>query len=105
LRGKLHGASEDGERIFLADTVKRGDGPEHGSSPKNGAALELKRTGNANARRLARFTCRFNDLLYIRRIGFAAGRGLLKPLAPGALQFERAAVRARTVRMTQTRYI
>jgi len=36
LRGKLHGARQNGEGVFLADTVKCGDGLEHGSSPKQG---------------------------------------------------------------------
>src|SRR4029077_9092936 len=48
LRGKLHGPRQNGKRIFFADTVKRRDGLEHGSSPRNLAALQPNRTGNAN---------------------------------------------------------
>jgi hypothetical protein len=39
LRDKLHGSRQHSECIFLADTVKRGDGLEHVSPPKTGRHL------------------------------------------------------------------
>ena len=33
LRGKLHGARQNGEGIFLADAIERGDGSKHGNPP------------------------------------------------------------------------
>jgi len=39
LRGELHGPRQHGERVLLADTVKRGNGLEHGSPPKIGRHL------------------------------------------------------------------
>jgi hypothetical protein len=83
LRGKLHGARQNGEGVFFADTVKSGDSLQHGTSPQNRAALEPNRARNANVPDLVLFTRIFNDLLVMRDTAFAVGRGILRLLATG----------------------
>jgi hypothetical protein len=39
VRDELHGSRQNGKRIFLADTIERRDGLEHGSPPKTARHL------------------------------------------------------------------